>query len=229
MLRKHVKVENRRFYYWCDKLGILVWQDMPSGDKYIRPEDDDLKRSKQSAHQFEFELKEIIRYLYNHPSIIMWVPFNEGWGQYDTERIVDYIRTLDPHRLVNSASGWTDRGMGDVHDIHSYPEPKSPNPEEKRAAVLGEFGGLGYPVKGHLWKEGDVNWGYQKMTGPEDLMKLYNEFLKTIFRLKDKPGLSAAVYTQITDVEIETNGILTYDRAVIKGDISTFYKSNKNL
>jgi beta-galactosidase/beta-glucuronidase len=158
MLRKHVKVEPRRFYTWCDKLGILVWQDMPSGDRYIGGRDPDLNRASESAAQFEQELDRIILTRFNHPSIIVWVPFNEGWGQFNTEGIVDRIKELDPTRLVNSASGWTDRGVGDILDIHHYPEPRMPEPEEERAIVLGEFGGLGLAIEGHTWiKE---HWGY---------------------------------------------------------------------
>jgi beta-galactosidase/beta-glucuronidase len=119
MLRKHVKVENRIFYYWCDKLGVLVWQDMPSGDKYIRGDDPDIEKSKVATEQFEYELKQMIETKYNHPSIIMWVPFNEGWGQFETGRITDLIADYDPTRLVNSASGWTDRGTGDIYDVSS--------------------------------------------------------------------------------------------------------------
>ena len=163
MLRKHVKIEPERFYYWCDKLGVLVWQDMPSGDRYIRGQDADLKRSAESAAQFDLELKNMIDAFHNHPSIIMWVPFNEGWGQSDTPRIVDWIKKYDPTRLVNNASGWTDRGVGDVNDIHRYPGPGMPKPEPKRAIVLGEFGGLGLPVKGHTWQD-EKNWGYRSFT-----------------------------------------------------------------
>ena len=140
MLRKHVKVEPARLYYWCDKLGLLVWQDMPNGDKHIRGNEPDLKRSEESASQFELELKRVIYTFRNHPCIVMWVPFNEGWGQYDTGRIVNLIKELDPTRLVNNTSGWADRGVGDVHDIHRYPGPAAPPTEEDRAAVLGEFG-----------------------------------------------------------------------------------------
>ncbi|MHC4425067.1 MAG: glycoside hydrolase family 2 protein, partial [Planctomycetota bacterium] len=136
MLRKHVKIEPDRLYYWCDKLGLMVWQDMPSGDKYIGGNDPDIQRSPESARQFEAELKAMIVTFYNHPSIVMWVPYNEGWGQWDTPRIVDLIKKLDPTRLVNNTSGWTDRGVGDVHDIHSYPGPAAPPVEEDRAAVL---------------------------------------------------------------------------------------------
>jgi len=143
MLRKHVKIEPRRFYYWCDKLGVLIWQDMPNGDAHIGKQAQDIERSTESAWQFELELEGMIQTLFNHPCIAMWVPFNEGWGQYDTARIVERIKELDPTRLVNNASGWADRGVGDVHDIHSYPGPDAPPSELHRAAVLGEFGGLG--------------------------------------------------------------------------------------
>ena len=165
MLRKHVKVEPARLYYWCDRLGILVWQDMPAGDnkKLSR------RRIPESAAQFEKEWKSIIRSLYNHPSIVMWIPFNEGWGQFDTARIVRMTQDADPTRLVNNASGWTDNGVGDVKDIHAYPGPEMPEVEEKRAVVLGEFGGLGLPVAGHTWQE-KKNWGYrrlQKQTGAD--------------------------------------------------------------
>ena len=214
MLRKHVKVESRRYYYWCDKMGILVWQDMPSGDRYIRPEDPDIIRSANSARQFKQELSRMILTKFNHPSIVMWVAFNEGWGQFDTRGIVDYIRSLDPTRLVDNASGWSDRGVGDVLDVHHYPNPIAPKDQKDRAIVLGEYGGLGLPVPGHTWVK--KNWGYIKMKGVGDLQKKYQSFFSQILKYKINPGLSACVYTQTTDVETETNGLMTYDRKVVK-------------
>ncbi len=124
--RKHVKVEPDRWYYWCDRLGLLVWQDMPSGDRSIGPNDPDITRSPASAEQYSLELKAMIDGLRNHPSIIMWVVFNEGWGQFDTAKVAEWTKAYDPTRLVNSASGWTDRGVGDLHDLHSYPNPFAP-------------------------------------------------------------------------------------------------------
>ena len=216
MVRKHVKVEPSRWYHHCDKLGLLVWQDMPSGDKYIGPKDPDSQRTEESAKQFESEWAEIIKDFGNHPCIVMWVPFNEGWGQYDTARIAELTKKLDPTRLVNSASGWTDRKVGDVHDIHVYPGPAMPPPEEKRAAVLGEYGGLGLPLEGHTW-QGKDNWGYRSYTNTEDLQRAYLQLAANLRPLIGK-GLSAAVYTQTTDVEIEVNGLMTYDRAILKFD-----------
>ncbi|HEV3118286.1 MAG TPA: glycoside hydrolase family 2 TIM barrel-domain containing protein, partial [Gemmataceae bacterium] len=140
MCRKHVKVEPERWYYWCDKLGLLVWQDMPSGDRSVAPGKGEITRSPESARQFERELKSLIDAHLNHPSIIMWVVFNEGWGQYDTSRVTNWVKSYDPTRLANCASGWNDMAVGDVHDIHVYPGPGSPVPETGRAAVLGEFG-----------------------------------------------------------------------------------------
>jgi len=216
MLRKHVKIEPDRLYYWCDKLGLMVWQDMPSGDKFIGGDDPDIQRTPESAAQFEAELKALIATFCNHPSIIMWVPYNEGWGQWDTPRIVDMIKGLDPTRLVNNASGWTDRKAGDVHDVHSYPGPAAPPNEEGRAAVLGEFGGLGLPVKGHTWQE-EKNWGYRSFETREALTEAYVDLLGRL-RPLIAGGLAAAVYTQTTDVEVEVNGMMTYDRAMIKCD-----------
>jgi hypothetical protein len=217
MVRKHVKVEPARWYYHCDKLGLLVWQDMPSGDKYIRADQPDITRTPESTSNFENEWRNIIRANINSPAIIMWVPFNEGWGQFDTARIVEFTRKQDPSRLVNATSGWTDRKVGDVHDIHVYPGPGSPRPEEKRAAVLGEFGGLGLPLEGHTW-QARGNWGYRNYTDRETLGRDYVNLLERMHPLIGDPGLSAAVYTQTTDVEIEVNGLMTYDRAVIKFD-----------
>jgi beta-galactosidase/beta-glucuronidase len=227
MLRKHVKVEPRRFYYWCDKLGVLVWQDMPSGDAYIGNHDEDIRRSPESARQFELELERMIQTLINHPSIVMWVPFNEGWGQYDTARIADWIKQLDPTRLADNASGWVDRGAGDVHDIHAYPGPEAPANEPDRAAVLGEFGGLGLPIKAHTW-QGEKNWGYRSFESAEDLTNAYVELIGKLKGLI-KNGLSAAVYTQTTDVEIEVNGLMTYDRAIIKMDAEKVAAINRIL
>jgi beta-galactosidase/beta-glucuronidase len=216
MARKHVKVEPDRWYYWCDKLGLLVWQDMPSGDRYIGRNDPDIERTPESAEQFETELANIVTAFGNHPSIVMWVPFNEGWGQYDTARVAAMITKLDPTRLVNSASGWTDRGVGDVHDIHSYPGPAAPPTEESRAAVLGEFGGLGLPVRGHTWQD-EANWGYVSYESAGELTDAYVALLEKLRPLIGQ-GLAAAVYTQTSDVEIEVNGLMTYDRDRIKMD-----------
>ncbi len=210
MIRKHVKREPDRWYYWCDTLGMLVWQDMPS----VNPKDFEKKRTPQTDKQFEMELKEMIKELYNFPSIYMWVVFNEGWGQFNTERFVDLVREMDPSRLINNASGWVDKGIGHVVDTHQYPGPGSPLPEAHRAAVLGEFGGLGLPIAGHTWTT--KNWGYQNLKDTAAYKARYEKLWDEVWKLKDNPGLSAAVYTQITDVETETNGIFTYDRAVHK-------------
>jgi len=228
MLRKHVKVEPDRLYYWCDKLGLMVWQDMPSGDKFIGGNDPDIQRSPESAAQFEAELKAMISTFYNHPCIVMWVAYNEGWGQWDTPRIVNLIKELDPTRLVNNASGWSDRGVGDVHDIHSYPGPAAPPVEEKRAAVLGEFGGLGLPVEGHTW-QAEKNWGYRSYTNADELTDAYIALIKKLHPMTGQQGLCAAVYTQTTDVEVEVNGMMTYDRAIVKVDAERVAAANKAL
>jgi hypothetical protein len=217
MTRKHVKVEPERWYYWCDKLGLLVWQDMPSGDKGVASGKGEIKRTAESAKDYEEELKHLIDGRRNHPSIVMWVVFNEGWGQFDTVRITNWVKEYDPGRLADCASGWNDMKCGDVHDIHVYPGPGSPKPEENRAAVLGEFGGLGLGIDGHSWSS--QTWGYRGTKDRAELTRKYEQLLARVWELKEKPGLSAAVYTQITDVETEGNGLLTYDRALVKVDL----------
>lgn len=224
MLRKHVKIEPHRFYYWCDKKGILVWQDMPNGDEKIGPNDPDIVRTEASAKQFEFELTQMIKTHFNHPSIIMWVPFNEGWGQYNTAEITDMVKKMDPSRLVNNTSGWSDRGVGDVHDIHNYPEPAMPDPEKDRAVVLGEFGGISLSLPEHLWDE-ESHWGYAEINDEEAFTAQYENYYTKVWELEQK-GLSAAVYTQITDVESETNGLLTYDRKISKIPVEILKKIN---
>jgi len=212
--RKHVKIEPDRWYYWCDKLGLLVWQDMPSGDKYIGGNDPDLQRTEDSAIQFKTELKAMINGRFNHPSIVMWVAFNEGWGQFETEEITRWIKSYDPTRLVNNASGWADRGVGDVIDLHRYPGPAKSENESDRAAVLGEYGGLGLPLLDHTWRK-EKNWGYRGYQTAEELTSAYQELTQCLLPLIPQ-GLCAAIYTQTTDVEIEVNGLMTYDREVIK-------------
>ncbi len=214
MLRKHVKVEPRRFYYYTDHMGMLVWQDMPSMYYEVPVTSDSLPIAKKAHANFEMELEQLIKDHYNPPSIIMWVPFNEGWGQYQTERIVNLVHSFDSSRLINNASGWTDKGVGSVLDIHHYPNPTAPPIQEKRAIVLGEFGGLGLYVPGHVWQT--ENWGYEKMQSADALLQKYENFYQEIARLSNEAGLSACVYTQTTDCETETNGLMTYDRFKVK-------------
>lgn len=219
MIRKHVKIEPQRWYYWADKMGILVWQDMPNGDRHISPGDDDINRVAQSAHNYKSELKEMINQFDNHPSIVTWVPFNEGWGQFQTKNISQMVEELDPSRLVNAVSGWEDRNVSDMHDIHSYPGPDMPEPEENRAAILGEFGGEALVVEDHLWIQDFSNAPshYETSQSEEELHQTYEDLLQELMKLKNK-GLAGAVYTQTTDVESEVNGIMTYDREVVKFD-----------
>ena len=224
MIRKHVKTEPARWYNYCDKMGMLVWQDMPSGDLgnrwEMRPgvygKATDQKRTSESEAIFRAEWKEIMQDLHNFPSIVVWVPFNEAWGQFKTKEIVEWTMQKDPSRLVNTASGGNFENVGHIIDLHNYPEPLMPDPDlfGKRVLVLGEFGGLGLPVEDHTWQKKD-NWGYQSFKNKDELLKRYSELMDAIPHLIQK-GLSAAVYTQTTDVEVETNGLMTYDRKQIK-------------
>ena len=207
MIRKHVKYECARWYYACDKMGMLVWQDMPAGDT---------SKNQDAKDNYMNELKAMIDTLHNFPSIVMWIPFNEGWGQHDTPQVVEWLQNYDPTRPINEASGWNDRGSGDVSDMHNYPGPGTRPAEDNRVCVLGEFGGLGMPVDGHTWQKGR-NWGYVSYQNANELTDAYVKLL-TNMRPLITVGLSGAVYTQTTDVEIEVNGLMTYDREVIKID-----------
>ena len=221
LLRKHAKVEPARWYYWTDKLGVLVWQDMPQafGGKGGALSD-------ESKQQFEIEWRRIIAEFYNSPSIVVWTTFNEGWGQHDTEKIVALTKQLDPSRLVNNASGWTDKRTGDFHDTHAYPGPGSNKPEAARAAVCGEFGGVTMSVDAHRWTNQVMGYG-AVLQSSWVATKRYQALLKTAYKLRDEMGTSAVVYTQITDVEQEINGLLTYDRAVMKLDLPVVAAANK--
>jgi hypothetical protein len=244
MIRKHIKVEPDRWYYHCDRLGIMVWQDMPSGMEIVPPDGEgrprslqhvsrdgeDLNRRSVHAAQFEWELRRMIDLHYNAPSIVIWVPFNEGWGQYATCRIADAVRALDPSRLVNAVSGWALRPCGDLYDIHSYQvEVHVPPISMNMASVLGEYGGIGYPVNGHQWDPGMRNWGYQTYHSVEELLENYRYKFDQVVEMKRTKGLSAAVYTQTTDVEGEVNGLMTYDRKVIKIPTDTLKKMHSVL
>jgi hypothetical protein len=215
LIRKHVKVEPQRWYYWCDKLGMLVWQDMPSGNN----------ANAAGRRDFESELLHMIDNLKDHPCIVTWVLFNEGWGQYDTESLARWIKGMDPSRLVDDASGWTDMRVGDLVDMHNYPGPDCPDADPRRAAVLGEFGGLGFIIPGHTWSTNF--WGYVMLTNRDDLADRYTHMLKQVWRLHASRGLNAAIYTQTADVETECNGLQTYDRAVAKIPPSVLLAANR--
>lgn len=218
MTRKHLKVESARWYYWADKLGVPIWQDMPNGGN----------GTPEARRQFEIELREVIKEFRSHPSIIVWIPFNEGWGQYGTRRITEMVREMDPSRLVVDASGWQHTGAGDLIDVHRYPGPQAVEPTADRASVVGEFGGLGMVVPGHTWA--GEGWGYRGVVESRDVLTArYAELLGRMWRLRDSHGMSAGVYTQLTDIEREVNGLLTYDRAVLKIDTAGAAAINRGI
>ncbi|MFD2033873.1 glycoside hydrolase family 2 protein [Belliella marina] len=233
MIRKHVKVEPANWYYHCDRLGVLVWQDMPNGDHGNNWESrpgiagygTEKERTVESETIYKNEWKAIMDALGHFQSIVVWVPFNEAWGQFKTKEITEWTQAYDKSRLVNSASGGNfvmegSKITGDIIDLHNYPNAVMPDPGiygKDQIIVLGEFGGLGMPVSGHTWQEKD-NWGYQSFSSKSELQKKYGELIESMIPLIEN-GLSAAVYTQTTDVEIEINGLMTYDRKVIKFDI----------
>jgi beta-galactosidase/beta-glucuronidase len=220
MIRKHVKVEPARWYYHCDKEGILVWQDMPSGDMgnqwqaRIYNGGTDKNRSRESIENYYQEWKEIMDLCISNPSVVIWVPFNEGWGQFDTEKVVERTAQYDPSRLVNPASGGNHRDCGDLLDIHNYPGPEMFLFDPKRVNVLGEYGGIGLALEGHLWWD-KRNWGYIQFKDKREVTDEYVKYAKELQQMV-KRGFSAAVYTQTTDVEGEVNGLMTYDRKEIK-------------
>ena len=232
MLRKHIKVEPARWYRHCDELGMLVWQDMPCGGGNYSPavvttplftgahmKDSRYglfgRKDETGRAEFTAELREMVTALYNCPCIVMWVPFNEGWGQFDAAANMEAVRELDASRIIDHASGWYDQGVGDVRSLHVYFDTYEYKSDKLgRCVVLSEFGGYTLPVEGHMWNE--KTFGYKKFKSPDDLraglMKLYDGEVREAVR----EGLAACVYTQLTDVEDELNGLVTYDREVIK-------------
>lgn len=234
MVRKHLKIEPQRWYYHCDRLGIVVWQDMVNGGSYYKhwfvtygatllswlriPMRDVYPRllsreAKAGRLEFIREMKETIRLLGNHPSIAAWVIFNEGWGQFQTEDMTRIVRRLDPNRLIDQASGWFDQGGGDFSSLHNYFFKLFIRPERERASVLSEFGGYSYREPGHCAKE--KLYGYGICKNKKDLEKRFLERWSGVRNLIPQ-GLSASIYTQWTDVEEEVNGVFTYDREVRK-------------
>ena len=221
MLRKHIKVEPARYYYHCDRLGILIWQDMVSGfTRGLRNHREDAGepvRLSTSREQHELELRRMIGRLYNHPSIVMWVVHNEGWGQYESPALSRWVKAIDPTRWVNGVSGWLDQNVSDIYDIHTYQEvPLTPANQADRAIVIGEYGGVGWPIEGHLWDPDKRNWGYQTYHNKEEFDAALRKKIEALIPMKREHGLSGAVYTQTTDVEGEVNGFMTYDRKKIK-------------
>jgi hypothetical protein len=231
LIRKHMKTEPQRFYYWADKLGLLVWQDMPA---IWYPEVDTL----QTRKAFREELKTLIDEHYNSPSIVTWVPFNENWGAFDVKNITDWVKKYDPSRLVNGNSGFNnnpsyqkaygDPKNGDFVDTHIYVGPyQASEPDAKRAASLGEFGGVGLFVKGHMWPVENNAYAYEATKAA--LTDRYILLLNQVEQLMLYRGLSVAIYTQTTDVEHEVNGVLTYDRKVEKMDIDRIREVNQDV
>ena len=233
MVRKHVKVEPARWYAHCDRLGLIVWQDMPNGGPSPEYQDHnyfngvEVIRSTDSEANYRKEWKEIIDYLYSYPSIGVWVPFNEAWGQFKTTEIAAWTKEYDPSRLVNSASGGNHYVCGDMLDIHHYPDPELYLYDPTRATVLGEYGGIGMALEGHLWLP-DRNWGYIQYNTLEEVTNEYRNYANRLLELI-KQGFSAAVYTQITDVEEEVNGLITYDRKIVKVDETKVKDINRQI
>lgn len=221
MIRKHMKVENDRWFTHCDRLGILVWQDQPMSDdgpgwnnRTYWNRSDEGRRSPASEANFRAEWQEIIEQFRAYPCVVVWTPFNESWGQFKTKEIAEWTKQLDPSRLVNPASGGNHFMTGDILDLHNYPGPDMYLFDATRATVLGEFGGLGLALEGHLWQP-DRNWGYVQFKNSDEVTERYVENMRALKPFIQR-GFAAAVYTQTTDVEIEVNGLMTYDRKVIK-------------
>ncbi len=233
MIRKHVKVEPARWYYHCDKEGILVWQDMPSGDMgnqwapHTYNGGTDKKRTAESVANYYQEWKEIMDFCVSNPSVVVWVPFNEAWGQFDTEKVTEWTAAYDPSRLVNPASGGNHRPTGDILDLHNYPGPNMFLFDALRVNVLGEYGGIGLPLQGHLWQT-DRNWGYIQFKNSDEVTAEYVKYANELKGMVDR-GFSAAVYTQTTDVEGEVNGLMTYDRKEIKINEAAVRKVNQDV
>lgn len=218
MIRKHIKVEPYRWYYWADKLGILIWQDMPSPNSYTsnpQPIDEIAYKS---------EMGTMIKTHWNSPSIVSWVVFNESQGQHNTQELVNGVMKLDPSRLVNQASGGSNFGVGHINDAHSYPPPACPT-SETQILVCGEYGGIGYPVANHVWKDGPT---YVTIKNEKELLDMYTTFAEDLIQFKTNSGLSAAVYTELTDVEAELNGLMTYDR-IVKADKNKLFELNQKV
>lgn len=232
MCRKHVKVEPARYYYWCDKLGLMIWQDMPSAmfktrSTGVKPGGNDVAFSSDEDAVFRRELRALLENTGNSPSIVGFVPFNEGWGQHATNEILKWVKSMDPSRLVDGPSGWEDRDFGDMKDMHKYPGPGMFPVLAERASVLGEFGGLGFPVPDHLWWN-KRNWGYRTYKSREELQAAYAALIAELGPMVEK-GLSAAIYTQTTDVEGEVNGLMTYDRRELKFDAAKLSAMHQHL
>ena len=233
MIRKHIKVEPARWYMHCDKMGIIVWQDMPSGDKnpewQMRKYFDGRERQRSAISEANYrkEWKEIMDYLYSYPCIGVWVPFNEAWGQFKTAEIAEWTKQMDPSRLVNPASGGNHYQCGDMLDLHNYPAPNLYLYDATRPTVLGEYGGIGLVMKDHLWVP-DRNWGYVQFNSSKEATDEYVKYANILLDLIPK-GFSGAVYTQTTDVEIEVNGLITYDRKVIKLDEARVREINQKI
>jgi hypothetical protein len=231
MVRKHIKVEPQRWYYWCDKLGLLVWQDMPSMNSYICTDCDGGRPvPPQQRDAFRRELEALVKNHWNSPAIVSWVVFNEYQGSHDEPTLADYTRTLDNSRLVNINSGGDaryDYVNTDIRDYHNYPAPVCPpkNTANTQILVCGEYGGIGYYEEGHIWQEGNP---YETVDTYAQLLDKYTQYAEMLIYFKSK-GLSGAVYTEITDVEMELNGFLTYDRKVMKGNVEDFYAVNQRI
>ena len=248
MIRKHLKIEPQRWYYHCDRIGMLVWQDMVNGGREykswyvtymatameamkIHAKDSRIylmgRQDPAGQKQFESEMKETIRNLYNHPSIVTWVIFNEGWGQFRTKKMTDFVRVEDHTRLIDSASGWFDQGCGDIRSIHDYFFPLHVTPEE-RVTALTEFGGYSMKIPKHSMYEREV-YGYKIFKRKKELTKSYEKLIKKLIIPNISRGLSATIYTQLSDIEEEVNGILSYDRKISKIDEDTVKKMNEKL
>lgn len=233
MIRKHVKVEPARWYYHCDREGVLVWQDMPNGDggnqwaPHQYNSGTDKKRSALSVKNFYQEWKEIIDLCVSNPSVVVWVPFNEAWGQFDTEKVTEWTASYDPSRLVNPASGGNHRPCGDILDLHNYPGPSMYLFDAERINVLGEYGGIGLPLEEHLWWQ-KRNWGYIQFKSEAEVTAEYVKYAKELKEMVSR-GFSGAVYTQTTDVEGEVNGLMTYDRKKVKINETEVRKANQEV